>query len=58
MSFFENLITVDLSLDAVRSAPAYNAAYPVTRDYEERLFEHYGRSRELDAVRIGSRVLA
>jgi hypothetical protein len=37
-------VHVDYTRSEVRSSPEYQAAEPISRNYEERLFGHYGRS--------------
>ncbi len=37
-----------LTRDAIQSSPAYDARYPITRDYEVELFAHYGQTRYWD----------
>ncbi|MGD8616596.1 MAG: PRC-barrel domain-containing protein [Gammaproteobacteria bacterium] len=36
-------VTVNLARTAIRSAPAYHRGMPISREYEARLFGHYGR---------------
>jgi hypothetical protein len=40
----EHTLRVDLSRDAVKRAPAYDAVEHVNRQWEAHYFEHYGRS--------------
>lgn len=37
-------VYVDLSRDKIKNAPEYDPSLPLTRDYEARLYNHYGRS--------------
>jgi hypothetical protein len=39
----ERALRVALTRDQIQNAPEYNAEDPVTREYEVRLFEYYGR---------------
>lgn len=41
----EKKVYVDLTREAIRGAPEYDPSQPVTRDYEQKLYDHYGRSR-------------
>jgi hypothetical protein len=36
-------VTVDLSRDALRSAPPYDAFSAISREYEAALYAHYGK---------------
>lgn len=38
-------VMTDLRQEAIRAAPPFDAAAPVDRDYEVRLFEHYARKK-------------
>jgi len=38
-------VYVDLSREAVRGGPEFDPAAPVNREYEERLYDYYGRPR-------------
>lgn len=51
ISVSERMIVTDLPLEAAKSSPPFDPARGVTRDYEVILFQHYGRGREIDAVR-------
>src|SRR5206468_12877533 len=44
VSWEESKVCVGLSREAVKSSPEYQAHVPITRDYESRLYDHYGRS--------------
>lgn len=37
------MVYVDLSRDAIKNGPQYDKSRIVDRDYEARLYEHYGR---------------
>lgn len=43
VSWPELRVYVDLDRETVRRAPEYNPAAPITREYEQKLFEHYNR---------------
>jgi hypothetical protein len=43
VSWGEAAVHVDLHRDTVRNAPQFAPRRPIDRDYEVRLFEHYGR---------------
>lgn len=43
ISWVEQLVYVDLSMYAVKHSPEYDPSKPVTREYELRLHDHYGR---------------
>lgn len=38
-------VSIDLTREATEHSPAYNVSKPVTRAYEEQLFDHYGRQK-------------
>ncbi len=40
----ERAVVTTLSREAIQSAPEYGPSEPVTREYEDQLFRHYGRS--------------
>jgi hypothetical protein len=44
-------VTVVLDRAAIESAPAYHRGMPITREYEARLFRHYGRGGYWQAQR-------
>jgi PRC-barrel domain protein len=44
VSWFESKVLVNLSRQAVRDAPLYDAAAPPDRDQEVSMYQHYGRS--------------
>jgi hypothetical protein len=54
------MVSVDLTRQAVKDAPAYDATVPLDRQHETRLYSHYGRPGywadaeilETDIVRI------
>ena len=43
ISWAESSVHTALTREAIQSAPEYLEAQPITRDYEERLYLHYGR---------------
>jgi hypothetical protein len=43
-------VFVSLPRPAIRDAPPFRAAEPLTRDYEQRLYDHYGRKGYWDAA--------
>lgn len=38
-------IEIDLSQDTIRNSPEYDQNLPLERDYENRLYEHYGKEK-------------
>lgn len=44
VSWSEARVYVDLDRDTIRRAPEYSLDTPLTREYEQRLFEHYNRT--------------
>jgi len=43
ISWFQNMVYVDLTRAAIKSSPVWHPATPVDRGYEERLYDYYGR---------------
>jgi hypothetical protein len=43
VSWHDSKVYVDLSREAIRNGPEYIASRPITREYENRLYFHYGR---------------
>jgi uncharacterized protein YrrD len=43
ISFPEQKIVVDLTRGSIQESPEFDASLPVTREYEERLYEYYDR---------------
>ena len=41
----ENRVKVDLTTEAVKNSPEYDPSAPVNREYEERLYDFYGRPK-------------
>ena len=54
----EKMVTVELPLEMIRNSPAFDRSRPVSRDYELRLFKHYGDDRNIDALKVGRKVPA
>jgi hypothetical protein len=48
VSWTEGAVRVGLAREQIQSAPPYDRTRPVDRDYEHRLFAHYGRPRYWD----------
>jgi hypothetical protein len=44
VSWPDSKVYVDLSRETIKNGPEYIESMPVTREYEKRLYEHYGRS--------------
>ena len=38
-------ISCSLTSDAIKESPEYNPAEPVNREYEEKLYDYYGRPK-------------
>ncbi len=45
VSWLDGTVSVALTRDTIRNAPAYDDARPVDREYEAALYAHYGRPR-------------
>lgn len=45
VNWFERKVDVDLSQEEIKGAPEYDPSAPVNRQYEERLYDFYGRPR-------------
>ena len=43
VSWTESKVCVGLSREAIKNGPEYDASIPITREYENRLYFHYGR---------------
>jgi hypothetical protein len=43
LSWTDSKIYVDLTVEAIKDAPEYLLSKPLTREYEDRLYLHYGR---------------
>ncbi|MHB9154708.1 MAG: PRC-barrel domain-containing protein [Endomicrobiales bacterium] len=46
------MITLDVPKETIKQAPAYNSSSVISREYELRLFRHYDREQDMDAVRV------
>jgi hypothetical protein len=44
VSWSDSRVYVELTRDKIKNAPEYNPSLPLSRDYETRLYKHYGRS--------------
>jgi hypothetical protein len=44
VSWTDSTVYVGLSRQAIQSGPEFDKSAPITRDYEDRLFAHYGRA--------------
>ena len=53
ISFGRSAVFINLPSSTIEDAPAYNSSAAITRTYEERLHDHYGRKRYWDAVAAG-----
>ena len=38
------VVCTTLNKDGVKNCPEYDPSFPLTPDYEEKLYQHYGRS--------------
>ncbi|MBD3321269.1 MAG: PRC-barrel domain containing protein [Chitinivibrionales bacterium] len=45
ISWYEKVVTITHSSEEVRKSPEYNPADPVNREYEEILYDYYGRPK-------------
>ena len=45
VSWTDSRVYVDLSRDAIKNGPEYDPSAPLSREYESRLYNHYGRSQ-------------
>jgi hypothetical protein len=55
VSWAESKVFVDLTREAIKSSPEYDKTAMLTRDYERRLYEHYGRMGYWDEQRAARR---
>ena len=46
ISWIDHAVFVDLTRKAVKNSPPYDASRPVNREYEEKLYRHYGKPRK------------
>ena len=44
MHWLDQTVTVDISREALQTAPAYDAATDLNRQYENNLYTHYARA--------------
>jgi hypothetical protein len=54
VSWDKSKVFVDLSHESVKNSPAFDPSKPVSRGYEERLFDHYGRPKYWEEEAIQS----
>ena len=52
VSWDKSEVFVDLSRESIKNSPAFDPSKPVSRGYEERLFEHYGRPKYWGSKRL------
>ena len=45
VSWTDSRVFVDLSRDSIKNGPEYDPSAPLSREYENRLYNHYGRSQ-------------
>lgn len=45
ISWSRSKVFVDLARESIESSPAFDSSKPKNRDYEDRLFDHYGRPK-------------
>jgi hypothetical protein len=45
VSWTDSRVYVDLSRDTIKNGPEYDPSTPLSREYENRLYKHYGRSQ-------------
>jgi stress response protein YsnF len=43
VSWTDSKVYAGLTREAIKSAPEYVESIPISRDYEGRLYQHYGR---------------
>jgi hypothetical protein len=48
-------VVVDVLTATIKDAPAWNSSESISRDYEVKLFKHYVREEDLEAIRTGRR---
>ena len=48
ISWIDHAVYVDLTRNAVKGSPPYDASKPVNREYEQKLYRHYGKTRAGD----------
>jgi len=45
VNWLERMVYVDLKRESIRNSPEFDPRAPVNRDYEERLYDYYGRRK-------------
>jgi len=45
VNWLERAVYIDLKRESIRNSPEFDPGAPVNRDYEERLFDYYGRRK-------------
>lgn len=45
VDWLERMVSVDLKRESIRNSPEFDPGEPVNRDYEERLYDYYGRRK-------------
>ena len=55
ISFDRSEVFVNLPRSAIKDAPTYNDGLPISRAFEQRLHDHYGRTAYWDAVAAADR---
>lgn len=45
ISWSESKVYVEMRKEEIKKSPEYDSSKPISRDYESRLYEHYGRTR-------------
>jgi hypothetical protein len=48
VSWEESKVFVDLTRESIKQAPEFNLTELINREYEDRLYDHYGRSKYWD----------
>lgn len=48
ISWLDHAVYLDLSRQAVKNSPPYDASKPLNREYEDKLYRHYGKTRNRD----------
>ena len=55
ISFEQGEVLVNLPRSAIKQAPDYNSRAPLSRSYEQRLHDHYGRKRYWETVEAATK---
>lgn len=45
VDWYDRRVIMDLTVDAIKNGPTYDPSTPVNREYEERLYDYYGRPK-------------